>query len=423
MVCCMGIMQQSIAQKTMQQPSAYRGYFHLDGRLTLDSLTRYVHRLSGMRFSFNSSKVKGSKEIHFPKGDYSFTQLLEQIRKTTSLYYSFYQGYVIFQDNPPRKGTTPVAATTQKRTPPAPAPRPKPVPVSPVSQAGSAKQPQSLAQQTVEPRDTAAVSKPQVTHPNDPMNAVDTVAAQTPALMQSMPPAKDSAIIKDTTFPKQVQSPAGDNKNNNLLLGVHLGLQWNVHLPVQGIAYYLTGMDGQPAPWQALLPGFWLSYAIRDKGEWMLQISPFATYQAGQKILASERTSLPPPDSFTVKRETLLIKSRGIAMGIQYNHRLDEHWFVGGGVQLQWQQKALIRKTEVRVSDGAIRADTLGGISRSSADWSNLAASFLTAKLELGYRAGKMETGILFQLPINSMISENSLRPLNGMVFLRWRIR
>ena len=75
----------------------------IEGKISLDSLIRYVHLHTGMRFSFNSGKIKSSKIISFPKGKYSFNQLLAHIQKTTSLYYSIFKGYVILQDNPPIK--------------------------------------------------------------------------------------------------------------------------------------------------------------------------------------------------------------------------------------------------------------------------------------------------------------------------------
>lgn len=96
-------LQLIYAQNPLQQSSSYKANLQLEGKISLDSLTRYVHIHTGIRFSFNSGKVNGNKEIFFPKGEYSFTQLLEHIKKTTSLYCTLFNGYVIFQDNPPPK--------------------------------------------------------------------------------------------------------------------------------------------------------------------------------------------------------------------------------------------------------------------------------------------------------------------------------
>jgi hypothetical protein len=100
-----------LAQQKPAAETSRQWKFYFDKPITLDSLTKYVHSHSKVRFSFNSSKVKGDKMIYLKKGTYSIELLLEQIRKNTSLYYSMYNGYVIFQDNPPKqKADRPVAA-------------------------------------------------------------------------------------------------------------------------------------------------------------------------------------------------------------------------------------------------------------------------------------------------------------------------
>lgn len=407
MMCCMGIMHPIVGQTTAKQPSAYRGYFHLDGKISLDSLTRYVHRLSGMRFSFNSSKVKGSKEIPFPKGDYSFTQLLEQIRKTTSLYYSFYQGYVIFQDNPPKQSVAP-DATTKQRTVTAPPSRASP------SATARQKQP-TAAVPAAQTGKVMAVNKPERTAGE---------VYDTAAIAVSIPPGNFGiAVRKDSAVRKPASAPPISNEKPDQVQRLHMGLQWSPLLPVQGTGYYFKGMDGRSAPWQYLLPGFWLAYDHQGKGAWMIQLSPFSIHQAGQNVLATQRITQPPPDSFTVREVTQLVKTKAFTTGIQYNYYISKHWFLGAGMQFHIQQKALLRKTLQKEADGTLRSDSLIGIGRSEAAWTYLANSFFTAKLELGYRSGKIESGVFLQLPVSSMASGTSLRPLNGMAFLRWAIR
>ncbi|HEY1201779.1 MAG TPA: STN domain-containing protein, partial [Niastella sp.] len=92
--------------------------FYFDKPITLDSLTKYVHSRSKLRFSFNSTKVKGTQLIDLKKGAYSIDQLLQQIRKNTSLYYAMRNGYVIFQDNPPKLKITPPTVTKPVTTKP-----------------------------------------------------------------------------------------------------------------------------------------------------------------------------------------------------------------------------------------------------------------------------------------------------------------
>ena len=52
-----------LAQAKPVTTAGQRPQFYFDKPITLDSLTRYVHSRSKIRFSFNSSKVKGDKVI------------------------------------------------------------------------------------------------------------------------------------------------------------------------------------------------------------------------------------------------------------------------------------------------------------------------------------------------------------------------
>jgi|GEM_PF-1859733 len=83
----------------------------LQGRLSLDSLTNYVHSHTGIRFSFNSGKIKGNTIVAFPKGVYSIDRILQHIHQTTGLYYQSYKNYIIFREKPFKTPAAPVAST------------------------------------------------------------------------------------------------------------------------------------------------------------------------------------------------------------------------------------------------------------------------------------------------------------------------
>src|SRR5688572_25318672 len=91
----LAVFENTFAQSKPNAAENQKAPFYFDKPITLDSLTRYVHSRSRLRFSFNSTKVKGSRLINLEKGAYTIDQLLQQIRKNTSLYYSVRNGYVI----------------------------------------------------------------------------------------------------------------------------------------------------------------------------------------------------------------------------------------------------------------------------------------------------------------------------------------
>ncbi|KAA6440362.1 hypothetical protein FEM33_07085 [Dyadobacter flavalbus] len=75
----------------------------LKGKISLDSLTRYVHLHTRIRFSYNSEKVSNNLIITLPRKQYSLAELLKHITKTTSLTYHILHEYVIFQSKPDLK--------------------------------------------------------------------------------------------------------------------------------------------------------------------------------------------------------------------------------------------------------------------------------------------------------------------------------
>ena len=94
----------------------------LDGHPELAVLPKETHL-----FQFTNHWVDYRRRRNLPRPldrQQFFDSLLQQIRNNTSLYYSMYNGYVIFQDNPskPKTNTPPVVKTSK---PKAPAPKPK----------------------------------------------------------------------------------------------------------------------------------------------------------------------------------------------------------------------------------------------------------------------------------------------------------
>ncbi|WP_133994857.1 hypothetical protein [Dinghuibacter silviterrae] len=73
----------------------------LSGDITLDSLTRLVHRTSDIRFSFDARKIRSDQVIHFYAGRYSLNCLLVAIRGATDLTFVRYREHIIFRHKHP----------------------------------------------------------------------------------------------------------------------------------------------------------------------------------------------------------------------------------------------------------------------------------------------------------------------------------
>ena len=437
------IMQKPcFAQIRGQQLTVYKGSFPLNGRITLDSLIRYVHRLSGMRFSFNSTKVKGSTEINFQKKDYSFPELLERIKKTTSIYYTFYNGYVIFQDNPPRQKSFSV---TQKNKNINPAPRKEIMLYSQNNIAGKLKKMKikneiKKISGNDEPVIKAAVGKQQTSQIDSANNNtywqlqnIDSSLQKSKNSSNNIP--KNNEVIVDSTSnsmdtafknipASNTADKPGSNSENEIGNNLHFGLQWNITLPLQGTNNYFTGTNGKSQPYYLLIPGVWVSRFFNREQEIMLQTTPTHQYFTGNKTLDTSIVGGLPGDLSGVIISTNLSKTISVATGLQYNYYINAKWEIGAGIFYNWQYNALLNKQVINRFDGSVISDSLYGIVRSSADWQYLSSSFITAKLEFAYRFNKFQAGCSVLVPFSSLSSnkDNSIRPINGQLFFRWRI-
>lgn len=424
-------------QIPLQKNTTYKGFFSLGGKITLDSLTKYVHKLSGMRFAFNSSKVKGSKEINFVTRTYSFLALLERIKNTTSLYYTFYNGYVIFQDNPPKnknifpgeretneyvskkqnsslKLVSKFSNSTKKEK------RENWVKRAPVHLPG-----QAIA------KEKGKTSMPEYadTLPDfSPIKIVDTIAENTYALHpgHTIPVNRliDSSFLNkknpdDSVITVSIKENIKRNKK------LHIGLQWTVPFPFHGFKYYFVDTDERKIPYHLLIPGVWVSKFFTKKSELMLSATLSQEYFAGNKVLYTFFSGRSQTNTDLNKKTISLSKTSNIVAGMQYNFHISNRWAVGLGINYNRVNNALLVNEDIAMSNDSVTSSSVYAIKRSSDQWSYLRPSFFSGKLEAAYKFKRFNAGCSIVAPLSNILSpvtEISVRTVNGQLFLRWKI-
>jgi hypothetical protein len=453
------------------KPGNQRVQFYFDKPITLDSLTKYVHSHSKIRFSFNSSKVKGSKLINVKKGTYDIELLLQQIQKNTSLYYSMFNGYVIFQDNPPKQRTTAAPAAPKKKPQPpvrrqATVVQRKPVPVPNnkpgTRQSATAIKPEPVAKTSPDKTNTIAIAAT-VDSLSQRAATIDTVRRPVAILPADstvvfnglftlgrglgIVPVDSTVITNDSASPgkapaERAVTPTGTKRKERSTItwrrrnntGIfqktdwrwQYGLQWKAPLPLYGSRSYSTGTNTRSEPYNLLVPGIWLSTVLNDKHEIMLLVKPAEWYFYNQKTFNIDSGFYNRGfDTIPSRTNTSLVKTGGLYGSVQYNYHINEHWTVGAGVGYHLRGRGLARqKTYYRDFSGLI-TDSLYSMKSDRETNKYLASSFLSAKLETGYRFGALELGTTLLVPITApftSISLNKSRPVNLQLFLRWRI-
>lgn len=452
------------AQNSPGAPGDQQVRIYFDKPITLDSLTRYVHNHSKLRFSFNSSKVKGNKVIFLKKGNYTIGSLLQQIRRNTSLYYSKYNGYVIFQDNPPKQKTVP-PAVPPKTTPKPPVKKGTvAAPRKPVSnparkkiagQPGERSVPQPvIVKDTTDKNDTTPESvvpvkagRPAVKDTTD--EKVITIAIipakeDRPVVIRLGDSSKVNTQTKKQTkgsSPVAVTPPVSKKKeritiararNSNYGRGQEgswqwqFGPQWKATIPLYGTQYYFTGTNTRNETFNLLIPGIWVSAMANDKHEIMLLVKPAEWYFYNKDPFRIDSGFVIRNfDSIPVRNYTRLIKTGSWYGSLQYNYHINEKWVVGAGIGFHLRSGALACQQSYKRFADSLVTGSLYNINNSKDSIKYLASSFISGKIELAYRLRSFDAGATLLMPLTNAFTGKSLnksRPLNAQLFIRWRI-
>jgi hypothetical protein len=471
----------SFAQNKSGAPGNQRVQFHFDKPITLDSLTKYVHSNSRIRFSFNSTKVKGTKLIELKKGSYSIEQLLQQIRKNTSLYYSMYNGYVIFQDNPPKqKTTTPLVTKTNNTKPPVrkaaiashqkPASKPNTKNNTPAGQTAPTDTVKIITDSTLTidsvlffaPGDTSnrlvLPAKPRTQQGNTPddretgnrltlsrkphiqlgLVPVDTTTIDT--LQKKDNPPIDKTAVKPEAPKKKERETIATAKNKVYYdsegtdWSWQFGLHWKGALPLYETKYYFTGIDTRSQPYNPLIPGAWVSLTANGRHEVALLIKPAEWYYYNKKnfrsdtgyVLQLRPDSVVRYDSIRSVKSDRLLKTSSWYGSLQYNFHISENFMIGAGIGYHLNVQGLINRQAKRLTSDSLLSDTLYNMKNDTARSRYLASSFISGKLEMAYRFKSLDVGATLLMPLTDPFKDKSLnksRPLNVQLFVRWRIK
>lgn len=456
--------ENTFAQSKPNAPASPGVQFYFDKPITLDSLTKYVHSRSKLRFSFNSTKVKGAQMIDLKKGAYTIDQLLQQIRKNTSLYYAVRNGYVIFQDNPPKLKTTPTVAKANATKPPvkkkivaSTQPPVKTIPSEPITRAPQVDttkiivdtthvpdsikvflpltvqaQPKNNDDDTEDAKNRRLLSgklqlsfgrKPVDTTIIDTLHKTDTPAIAKPTVTPVA--AKKKERIKRSSVPTRVYDDVGS------AWSWQYGLQWKATIPFNGSKNYFTGTNNRSEPYNLLIPGIWLSTTVNNRHELMLLVKPADWYFYDKKDYRKDTTEIiDHSDSIikilTQRKTTTLIKTGGWYGSLQYNYHINENWLVGAGIGYHLRVGALANQQTFKNLSDTLVSDSLYSMPKNADTDKYLASSFITGKLELAYHFNALDVGATVLLPLTDPFADKSVnksRPMNVQLFVRWRIK
>jgi hypothetical protein len=389
-----------------------------------------------------------------------------------------YNGYVIFQDNPPKPKTkTPPVVTTNK--PKAPAPKNK----TNTQQPATVKQLQPIAQ--TPQADTAKIitdsllsvdsvlalarddSSNQLIIPRKPRlqtnnTADDTTLTRNRLTLSGWPRIQLGLVPVDTikidtlqkndtpAIAKKAVTPAANKKKTRTRIASstnkvyydtegndwrwQFGLHWKGALPLYGTKNYFTGINTRSEPYNLIIPGAWVSTTANYRHEILLLVKPAEWYFYNKNAFRNDTSftlqqridSIVSFDTIPTRRSNSLLKTNGWYASLQYNYHINNHLLIGAGIGYHLQVRGLTNRQTYLISNGSLQSDSLYSMENDTITSKYLASSFVTGKLEMAYRFRALDVGATVLLPLTDVFTEKSLnksRPLNLQLFVRWRIR
>lgn len=205
--------------------------------------------------------------------------------------------------------------------------------------------------------------------------------------------------------------------------GFQFGLDFGLTLPLQGTDYYLRNSRGNTALYQPLVPRPWIGYELAPNQRLRIHINPWQNYQAGKALIDTSIIQQSPTDTLARLKETRLINSRSLQLGIQYQYNFARNWTAGVGIGWNKQRKALFLQQETQIWNNKSLGDSLFSANKEQAIWQQLNQRYFTGSLELSYQLKQFQLGASISKPISSPVSTGAAKQTSAELLIRWRWR
>lgn len=203
----------------------------------------------------------------------------------------------------------------------------------------------------------------------------------------------------------------------------HIGLQWNINFALNSNNNYFNAYrDNNKQYYMWLLPSAWASVNIGKHQSVSLTVNPFKQQFAGSKIVHVEKPFIQSVEPDVITR---LIKSRSIDLGVNYSYTIIKKLSVNVGANYSFQQNALYIEQQVEGFSGNILSAKIYGVRKKDEAFKYIKPSYVSLNTSLQYNFKMLSVGGGITSPLTNLSGDNqyNIKPVNGELFLRYRIK
>jgi hypothetical protein len=221
----------------------------------------------------------------------------------------------------------------------------------------------------------------------------------------------------------QNQKVINNKKTRASLSKTGIAFQWQSTIPLSGTKHFLKNGDSNYQGYRLLIPGISISQIFKEKNTVRFTFLPFGQYFTKEILLSNNLTE--QEDSSTVITNRIsLIKTSGWNAGVSYERAVLKNFEIAAGIFVHKQNYALLSSETTTANDSTSTSQSeLINRKYASADLYINPYLFM-ASLEASYTFRKIQFGTGVFIPLKSMSPTiTNVRPRNGKVFIRWKLK
>ncbi|MEP6684250.1 MAG: hypothetical protein ABJA35_13360 [Parafilimonas sp.] len=231
--------------------------------------------------------------------------------------------------------------------------------------------------------------------------------------------------IIDTSIKKN--DPANTAKPNKKIISArnnkfHFGLEWNADFSLKNNSNYFNNYTSGKQYYMWLLPSAWAKFDINKKHGVLVKFNPYQQQIAGSQTVHIEKPWIASVEPDVVTR---VIKTNAINIGLNYTYQINKHFSLQAGGDYSFIQNVLYKEQPVEGFSGNVLSEKIYAAKKKDVNFDYIKPSFLNWNIGVQYNVKKISIGAGLNQSFKNLSADSSytVRPLNGLIYIRYRFK